>query len=364
MSTQAPSPVRLVTGAAPGTRGGASGRPRRPAARGVVPRLLLLPSVVVLLVLTGWPLVRLLVMSTQEYGRAQVFGKPAEFVGLENYRAVLTDPTFWKVLGRSVAFCAVNVTLTMVIGMLVALLLTRLGTVMRITVTVGLLMAWAMPALTAIVIWGWMFDTDYGVVNHVLTSLGGDFTGHSWLIEPLSFFGVATVVITWQSVPFVAFTLYAALTQVPGERLEAAQLDGAGPWQRFTNVVMPILRPVVMVLTVLQIIGTSRCSPRSSRCRTPVGSRRRRRRSACTSTRWGGAGELRHRQRHRGDPRRDHARRVVRPREPGAAGGDGVILAPRRVVERVVLTASVWSCWSARCSRSTGCSAPRCCRTA
>jgi N,N'-diacetylchitobiose transport system permease protein len=210
--------------------------------------------VVVLLVLTGWPLVRLLVMSTQEYGRAQVFGQPAEFVGLENYRAVLSDPTFWEVLGRSVAFCAVNVVLTMVIGMLVALLLTRLGTAMRIAVTVGLLMAWAMPALTAIVIWGWMFDTDYGVVNHALTAAGGDFTGHSWLIEPLSFFGVATVVITWQSVPFVAFTLYAALTQVPGELLEAAQLDGASAPQRFRRIVLPILRPVVMILTMLQVI--------------------------------------------------------------------------------------------------------------
>ncbi len=128
MSTQAPSPVRLVTGAAPGHPVGAppAGRVAR-LRSGWFPRLLLLPSVVVLLVLTGWPLARLLVMSTQEYGRAQVFGQPAEFVGLENYRAVLTDPTFWKVLGRSIAFCAVNVTLTMVIGMLVALLLTRLG---------------------------------------------------------------------------------------------------------------------------------------------------------------------------------------------------------------------------------------------
>ena len=256
MSTQAPSPVRLVTGAAPGHPVGAP--PSRKAGRvstgGWFPRLLLLPSVVILLVLTGWPLVRLLVTSTQEYGRAQVFGQPAEFVGLDNYRAVLTDPMFWKVLGRSVAFCAVNVALTMVLGMLVALLLTRLGTLMRIAVTIGLLMAWAMPALTAIVIWGWMFDTDYGVINHALTAAGGDFTGHSWLIEPLSFFGVATIVITWQSVPFVAFTLYAALTQVPGELLEAAQLDGAGALQRFRNVVMPLLRPVLMILTMLQVI--------------------------------------------------------------------------------------------------------------
>lgn len=255
MTTQAQAPGRPVpgtTGAVP--RGGAAGRRSRVRRGGFLPVLLLVPSVLILLVLTGWPLVRLLVMSTQEYGRAQVFGQPAEFVGLANYRAVLTDPTFWRVMGRSVAFCAVNVVLAMVLGMLVALLLTRLGTLMRISVTVGLLMAWAMPALTAVVIWGWMFDTDYGVVNHLLSSAGGDFVGHSWLIQPLSFFAVATLVITWQSVPFVAFTLFAALTQVPGEMLEAAQLDGANAGQRFRHVVLPILRPVVMILTVLQVI--------------------------------------------------------------------------------------------------------------
>lgn len=225
-------------------------RRRRPS----LPHLLLLPAVAVLLVLTGYPLVRLLVMSTQKYGRAQVFGQPPEFVGLDNYTRVLGDRQFWVVLGRSVAFCAVNVALTMVLGMLVALLLTRLGRFMRLSVSVALLLAWAMPALTAIVIWGWMFDTQYGVVNWVLNAAGMDMIGHSWLIEPLSFFAVATVVITWQSVPFVAFTLYAALTQVPEELMEAAQLDGASAAQRFRRITYPLLRPVVLILTVLQVI--------------------------------------------------------------------------------------------------------------
>jgi N,N'-diacetylchitobiose transport system permease protein len=146
------------------------------------------------------------------------------------------------------------VVLTMTLGMLVALLITRLGRGMRLLVTVGLLLAWAMPALTAIVIWVWMFDSQYGVVNSVLTSLGLDFAGHSWLIDPLSFFGVATLVITWQSVPFVAFTLYAALTQVPEDVMEAAQLDGATAWQRFRLVIVPFIRPVLLIVTVLQVI--------------------------------------------------------------------------------------------------------------
>lgn len=248
--------VTAATGPAGGVpAGGATGRrgARRRRA-GFLPLLLLVPSVAVLVGLTGWPLVRLLVMSTQEYGRAQVFGAPPEFVGLDNYTAVLGDPVFWAVMARSIAFCAVNVVLTMTLGMLIALLLTRLGTLMRLSVTVALLLAWAMPALTAVVIWGWMFDSDYGVVNYVLTEAGGDFIGHSWLIQPLSFFAVATIVVTWQSIPFVAFTLYAALTQVPGEVLEAAQLDGAGPVARFRRIVVPLLKPVIMILLILQII--------------------------------------------------------------------------------------------------------------
>jgi len=220
----------------------------------LAPWLLLSPAIAVLLVLTGYPLVKLVITSTQRYGREQVFGAPPEFVGLDNYRAVLTDRVFWDVLQRSVLFCAANVVLTMVLGMLVALLITRLGRTMRLLVTVGLLLAWAMPALTAIVIWVWMFDSQYGVVNSVLSDLGLDFAGHSWLIDPLSFFGVATLVITWQSVPFVAFTLYAALTQVPEDVMEAAQLDGATPWQRFRLVIVPFIRPVLLIVTVLQVI--------------------------------------------------------------------------------------------------------------
>jgi N,N'-diacetylchitobiose transport system permease protein len=222
--------------------------------RAATPWALLAPTVAVLLVLVGYPLVKLVITSTQRYGRAQVFGQPPEFVGLDNYRAVLTDPQFWTVLGRSAAFCAVNVVLAMTLGMLVAVLLTKLGRAMRLLVTVGLLLAWAMPALTSIVIWGWMFDSQYGVVNWLLGAAGLDYTGHSWLLDPMSFFAVATLVITWQSVPFVAFTLYAGLTQVPDDVLEAAQLDGADGLQRFRLIVVPFIKPILLIVTVLQVI--------------------------------------------------------------------------------------------------------------
>lgn len=219
------------------------------------PFALLVPALIMLVVFIGWPLVQLIVMSFQKYGREQIFGAPAEFIGLGNYAKVLTDPEFWTVLARSAGLCVVSVAATMVLGVGIALMMNSLGKVMRTVVSVGLLLAWAMPALTATIVWGWIFDTSYGLVNYLLTQLTGEnWIGHSWLSDPLSFFGVAAIIITWGAVPFVAFSTYAGLTQVPGEVLEAASLDGAGAWQRFRLIVVPYVRSILLVLLILQVI--------------------------------------------------------------------------------------------------------------
>lgn len=228
-------------------------RPRRRFTS--TPFALLAPAVIMLAVFIGWPLLQLLIMSFQEYGRAQIFGAPATFIGLENYLDVLTDPAFWAVLGRSVALCVVCVIATMVLGVSIAVMMTKLGRIMRTAVSVGLLLAWAMPALTATIVWGWIFDTQYGIVNYLLTQLtGDDWTGTSWLSDPLSFFTVAAIIITWGAIPFVAFSAYAGLGQVPEEVLEAAALDGAGGWQRFRLVVVPYIKSILIVLLILQVI--------------------------------------------------------------------------------------------------------------
>ncbi len=228
----------------------------------LLPYLLLIPAGIVILALTGWPLLQLLVISFQEFGRAQIFGSPPGWVWFENYTSVLTDPVFWQVLGRSILFAFVNVATTMVLGVLIALLMTRVARGFKMLVSAGLLLAWAMPPITATVVWGWLFDTQSGVINYVLSSVFGlDFIGHSWLIEPLSFFFVATVIITWQSVPFVAFTTFAGLTQVPNEVMEAARLDGSTRLQSFRFIVFPFIRPVLLVLLLLQIIWDMRVFP-------------------------------------------------------------------------------------------------------
>ncbi|HEY0188435.1 MAG TPA: sugar ABC transporter permease [Cellulomonas sp.] len=251
MSTSSP----LVGAGRAGRRAAQAPAPVRRRRPSLFPYALLLPSLAFLLVLIGWPLIKLVITSFQHFGREQAFGAAPTWAGLENYTTVLTDSQFWLTLARSFAFMVAVVALTIVIGTLLALLMMRLRRGFRLLVSVGLLLAWAMPALTAVIVWGWMFDTQYGVINYLLTQITGhSWSGHSWLINPLSFFVVLAIIVIWQGVPFIAFTMYAGLTQIPGEVLEAAQIDGAGASKRFFQIQVPYVRSILTVLIVLSII--------------------------------------------------------------------------------------------------------------
>jgi N,N'-diacetylchitobiose transport system permease protein len=120
---------------------------------------------------------------------------------------------------------------------------------MRLFVSASLIIAWAMPALTATIIWQWLFDTEYGLVNWAL-----DRQGESWWADQLTFFMVATIIVVWMGIPFIAFTVYAALTQIPVDMIEAAKLDGAGFRQTFRYIVFPAVKPILLILTALSVI--------------------------------------------------------------------------------------------------------------
>ncbi|HEY9408919.1 MAG TPA: sugar ABC transporter permease [Jiangellaceae bacterium] len=220
-----------------------------------LPYVLLIPALAVLGLGLGYPLVRQVVMSFQEFGLAQQYGQPPTWVGIDNYVALFTDSYLWTVVLRSILFCLTCAAVTMAVGVGLAVLMTRMAAWSRIVLQVVMLLVWAMPWMASLTVWQWLVDSQYGVVNWLLVRLGFDqFAGHSWLISPLSFFFVAMLIVVWMSVPFVVFSIYAGLTQVPTETLEAASIDGANGWNRFWQITVPMIKPILMIVGLLQII--------------------------------------------------------------------------------------------------------------
>jgi N,N'-diacetylchitobiose transport system permease protein len=120
---------------------------------------------------------------------------------------------------------------------------------MRTLVTFCLIAAWAVPNVAATMLWTWLFQPTYGVVNWLLRLGQYDWTAHT-----VSALLLVWLLVVWQSVPFVALTLYAGLSQIPGDYYEAAALDGAGYWTRFRVITVPFLRPILLLVTVLSVI--------------------------------------------------------------------------------------------------------------
>jgi N,N'-diacetylchitobiose transport system permease protein len=235
-------------------------RRRRPltgarVVRGVAPYLLILPVVLTIVAILGYPLYHLARLSFQKYGLFELIAHHGTDVGWGNYSSVLHDHVFWRVLVRTIIFTVVNVALTMGIGTLIALLLTKVSSVVRILLTGGLVLAWSMPPVVAVQVWLWMTNYENGVLNYTLTTLHvGDYFQHDWYATSFSQLSIATSLIVWGAIPFVIVTVYAGLSQVPHELVEAAEIDGARAWRVFKDVTVPIVKPIFLILTSLSII--------------------------------------------------------------------------------------------------------------
>lgn len=224
--------------------------------RGIrIPHVLIIPAVAILLLGMGYPVIWQVVTSFQEYGLAQQFGKAPEFVGLQNFITLATDPVLWSVVARSLAFCIITAAITLAVGTLLALLMTVVTKTARLILQIALLLAWSMPVVAAMTVWIWLFDRRRGVVNYLLDMVPGvEMNRFDWLATPFTFFAVASVIVIWMSVPFVSFSVYAGLTQVSDEVLEAAQLDGASGIKRFRYIILPLIQPVIAIVLLLQLI--------------------------------------------------------------------------------------------------------------
>ncbi|MFE4593782.1 carbohydrate ABC transporter permease [Streptomyces laurentii] len=248
-------PVRQSPPSGSGAVGPAPQGGKRKSGAGI-PWLLLAPCLLVLILVLGYPLVRLVTLSFQHFGQPQLWGfQEAESAGLDNFTAILGDGEFWAVVLRTVIFAAGSVIVTMVLGMLIALLLQRVSGWVKALINIVLVASWGMPIIVSTAIFKWLFDADYGVLNWMLSRLPGiDMIGHNWFASGPQGLAVIMLLVVWGAVPFIVITLSAGLTQVPKELEEAARLDGAGAIGVFRYVTLPILKPIIVMLTTLSVI--------------------------------------------------------------------------------------------------------------
>ena len=237
-------------------RGAPAGRIAGVAPRRLLVYLPILPAFLAFVVLLGYPVVLVVAISFQKMGLRELVQHTTVWIGLDNYRQILSDPTFWTITLRTFGFTIANVALTLLVGTAVALLLGAVSRWIRLALSIALILAWATPVLTASVIFQWLFDSKFGVVNWALTSVGifGDWTNHSWFDTGLSTFFVITLLIVWQAVPFVAFSLRAGILTISADQYEAAKVDGAGNWAIFRRITFPSILPLFMILLFLSAI--------------------------------------------------------------------------------------------------------------
>lgn len=152
-------------------------------------------------------------------------------------------------LSSTVVFAAACVVSTLAVGCALAVLLTRVRAVPRLALMLAAMGAWATPAVTGSTVWLFLFDPDFGPVNRLL-GLGD----HSWTYGRLSAFFLVLLEVVWCSFPFVMVTVYAGIRSVPSEVLEAAALDGASQWRIWRSVLAPMLRPILVVVTIQSVI--------------------------------------------------------------------------------------------------------------
>ncbi len=182
-------------------------------------------------------------------------GGSGTWVGFANYSKILHDSFFWTVVVRTIVVAAICVVVSVLSGLLVALLMERVSRWVRICMIVAMMLVWSLPQLVATQVFSWLVDTDWGVVNWLIDKIPGvDFTNHSWFIDSKQGWSVIIALVVWGAVPFLAISLYAGLTQVPRELSEAAVVDGASGWAVFRNVTWPILRPLIVIVTTLSAI--------------------------------------------------------------------------------------------------------------
>ena len=213
---------------------------------------LVTPLLLVIVGLLAYPIISALLLSFQD----RMLGSPGRFIGLENYAELLfSDRRFRTVVSNSVIFTIVSVAGKLLIGLGMAVLLNQ-RIAARAMFRGWLLLPWVAPTFVTALTWRWMFDGTSGIINYILMVFGVITSPIAWLGSGAT--AMLAVIITniWRGFPFFGVSLLAGMQAIPAELYEAADVDGASPWQKFWHITLPGVRTVLVVTTMLSTIWT------------------------------------------------------------------------------------------------------------
>jgi multiple sugar transport system permease protein len=212
------------------------------------------PFVILFGIFMAFPIVAALVLSFTSFGLRDLQSPlGTSFIGLQNYLDLFSDAKFWRSLSNTVYFVVVGVPLTLVIGLAIATALSRGISRFRTAFRVG----YYLPVITSIVaiavVWRFLLNPDNGLVNMALQGIGVD--GPAWLADPVLAMPSIIAMAVWRNVGFAMVVFVAGLQAIPVVLYEAAAIDGAGRWQAFRHVTLPMLRPTILFMLVITTIG-------------------------------------------------------------------------------------------------------------
>lgn len=216
---------------------------------------MLLPALLVIVFITFLPVMFTLILSFSDTHISHPL--PENFIGIENYLNFLKSADFWISIWRTFYFTSVSVGLELSLGLGIALLINARPYGWQF-LRASLIIPWAVPTIVNGAVWRWIYNADYGALNAILYSFGFIEKYQAWLTRPFTAMNLVILADVWHSVPFIALILQAALATIPGEIEEAAMVDGASTWQRFTRIRLPLLRPAILVALVVRTVEAFR----------------------------------------------------------------------------------------------------------
>jgi multiple sugar transport system permease protein len=218
------------------------------------PLVLSLPAITILLIMVAYPTIFAVWTALHQYN--PMLPEMDRFVGLGNFQHAFSDPIFRDTVVRTAVFVFVAVTAEFVLGFVLALAVFYLIPYGSSLVRLALTMPMIMPPIAIGLIWRWLFDGQFGLINYGTGLLG--LPPQIWLGNTTTAMGAVILVEVWQWMPFVFLCLYAGLASLPSDPIEAARVDGASPLQLLRYIVVPMMKPIILVVLLFRIIDCMR----------------------------------------------------------------------------------------------------------